>query len=191
MLNRNLINSLSKVLDKTTDLKKANAAVILLLTPKGRDYEILFVKRVERLNDPWSGQIAFPGGKTEFTDRSLKDTVIREVFEETNIKIKEENILGVLKIIKSEPKRNIRILPFIAAMEKKPLIQLNKNELDRFFWIPYKRVEGNRGTTNIGAKKIPAYIFRKDIVWGVTFNILNSFEKIIESLKKAETMVHL
>ena len=191
MLNSNLINRLQKVLDKSTDIKKANAAVILLLTPVGKDYEILFVKRVERLNDPWSGQIAFPGGKTDSTDRSLKDTAIREVFEETNIKIKEENILGVLKIIRSEPKRHIRILPFIAIIEKKPPIKLNKNELDTFFWIPYERIESSRGTINIGAKKIPAYIFKTDIVWGVTYNILNIFEKIIASLKKAKTIVQI
>lgn len=184
MLNLNLVNKLPKILNKASDLKKANAAVILVLTPIGKDYEILFVKRVERLNDPWSGQIAFPGGKTESVDRSLKDTGIRELFEETNVKIKDENILGVLNIIKSEPKRNIRILPFIATIEKKPDIQLNKNELDRFFWIPYERIEASRGTTYIGSKKIPAYIFRKDVVWGVTYNILNTFEKTIESLKK-------
>ena len=185
MLDLNLINRLPKILNKTSDLKDANAAVILLLTPIGKDYEILFVKRVERINDPWSGQIAFPGGKIESSDRSLKDTAIREVFEETNIKIKDENILGVLEIIKSEPKTNITILPFIAKTEKKPDIQLNKNELDRFFWIPYERIEGSRGTTDIGSKKIPAYIFKKDIVWGVTYNILSTFEKIIESLKKS------
>ena len=183
MLNSNLIKRLPKALINTSNVQKADAAVGLLLTPREEDYEILFVKRVERSTDPWSGQIAFPGGKIDSVDKSLKDTVIREVFEETNIRVEEENILGVLEIIKSESSRNIKILPFIIMLEKSPFIKLNKNELDRFFWIPYEKIETNRGITNFGSRKIPAYIFGKDIIWGVTYNILNAFSKIIESMK--------
>jgi 8-oxo-dGTP pyrophosphatase MutT (NUDIX family) len=185
LLNLDLIKKLPKVLNKKIDLHKADAAVSLLLAPIVEDYEILFVKRVERSTDPWSGQIAFPGGKIETSDNSLKDTVIREVFEETNILVKEENILGALEIIKSESKRNIKILPFIVILEEKPFIKLNKNELDKFFWIPYKNIENSRGITNFGSREIPAYIFGKDIVWGVTYNILAVFNKIIESLKNS------
>ena len=180
MLNSKLIKRLPDVLKKISDQQQANAAVSLLLKPAIRDYEILFVKRVERLSDPWSGQIAFPGGKRDPEDRTLKDTVIREVFEETNIKLEENNFLGVLEIIKSEPERNIRILPFVALLEKRPTIKLNKNELDRFFWISYKKIERNKGNVDVENKKVPAYILGEDIIWGVTYNILNKFRKNIE-----------
>ena len=182
MLTPKLIEELSVFLKRNPDFQEANAAVSLILKPAIKDYEVLFVKRVERQSDPWSGQIAFPGGKRDLRDRTLKDTIIREVFEETNIKLKKTNFLGVLKIIYSEPNTNFKILPFIALLKKNPIIKLNKNELDSFFWISYKKIKRNKGFVGARNKKVPAYIFGENIVWGVTYNILEMFRKNIELL---------
>lgn len=192
MLNSKIIKRLPEILGKVSEKYDANAAVSLILKPKLEDYEILFVKRVERISDPWSGQIAFPGGKRDPEDRNLKDTVIREVFEETSIKLMEINFLGVSKIISSKPKRNLRILPFIVFLEESPVIDLNKKELDKFFWVSYKKIESNRGIVNFGSRNVPAYILGDDIVWGVTYKILRDFNKIVELLinkKKVESQL--
>jgi len=182
VINLELINNLPEMLGKISKKHDANAAVSLILKPTLEDCEVLFVKRVERSSDPWSGQIAFPGGKRDPEDRNLKDTIIREVFEETDIKLTETNLLGVLKIISSKPKRNLRILPFVVFLEKRPIINLNKKELNKFFWVSYKKIERNRGIVDFGNRKVPAYLLREDIVWGVTYKILRNFNKIIELL---------
>ena len=182
MLNSKLIKRLPDILGKISEKHNANAAVSLILKPTLEDYEILFVKRVKRISDPWSGQIAFPGGKRDPEDRNLKDTIIREVFEETSIKLKEGNFLGVLNTISSKPKRTFKILPFIVFLEETPIIDLNKKELDRFFWVSFEKIESNRGSVDFGNRKVPAYIFGDDIVWGVTYEILRDFNEIVELL---------
>jgi len=184
LLTPKIIEELGVFLKKKFYLQVANAAVCLLLKPAVEDYEILFVKRVKRQSDPWSGQIAFPGGKRDLVDRNLKDTIIREVFEETNIKLKENNFVGALKIIDSELNRNFKILPFIALLKKNPRIELNKNELESYFWISYDDFNRSKGNAGFGNKRVPAYIFGENIVWGVTYNILEMFCNYIESIVK-------
>lgn len=179
MLNLNLQKGLPEVLKQISEEYDANAAVSLILRPTLEDHEILFVKRVERISDPWSGQIAFPGGKRDPEDKNLKATVIREVFEETSIKLEEINFLGVLKIINSKPKKNFKILPFIVFLEEPVSINLNKKELDRFFWVSLKKIKNSWGIGKFGDKTVPAYILGKDIVWGVTYKILRDFNKNI------------
>jgi len=39
---------------------ECRAAIVVLVSKNGR---ILVIKRKERPNDPWSGHIAFPGGR--------------------------------------------------------------------------------------------------------------------------------
>lgn len=182
MLTSKLIKKLPYLLRKNSEHQNANAAVGLILKTGKEDYEILFVKRVKRSSDPWSGQIAFPGGKHDPEDKTLKDTVIREIYEETGIYLQEDSFLGVLSVIKSRPNQNIKILPFIALLKEKPVIKLSKNELDSYFWIPYKKIVNSKGIAEINNRKVPAYIFKEKIVWGVTYRIIRKFRENIELL---------
>ena len=173
-------NKIKQVLRPISDHQEANAAVGLILIQVQQDFKILFVKRVERLSDPWSGQIAFPGGKKETKDSNLKDTVIRETFEETNIKLDEDNLIGVLEAIDSGHFSNIKILSFISLLKGPQIIKLNKKELDNYFWYSYKKILNNRSLVEINSKKEPAYILGDAIVWGITYKILREFCEIIE-----------
>jgi len=176
-------NKIKQVFRPISDHQEANAAVSLILISVRQDFKILFVKRVERLSDPWSGQIAFPGGKKESEDKCLKDTIIRETFEETNIKLDEDNLIGVLEAIDSGHFSNIRILPFISLLKGPQIIKLNKKELDNYFWYSYKKIRTNRSLVEINSKKEPAYILGEAVVWGITYKILREFCEIIEKEK--------
>lgn len=68
----------------------------LLLTAEA-DPAILFIKRKERAGDPWSGQMALPGGFVAAADRTLAATAMRETEEETGIRLNEPaTLLGAL-----------------------------------------------------------------------------------------------
>ena len=77
-----ITEKLSKTLKPAEDLD-AGAAVVVLLRAADQEFQVLFVKRAEKLTDPWSGQTAFPGGKRDPEDKDLKETVVRETLEET------------------------------------------------------------------------------------------------------------
>jgi 8-oxo-dGTP pyrophosphatase MutT (NUDIX family) len=181
MVSADVIESLAKVLTPISDEQGANAAVALLLKKKRGDFDVLFVKRIKKPSDPWSGQMALPGGKRESKDASLKGTVLRETFEETGIKLDQCRFLGVLTAVQSEPKPEITILPFAVLLEDEPKLKLNKAELETFMWVPYEEVVQSQGTAQFSFGKVPAFIFADAVVWGVTYKILSKLVKAVEA----------
>ena len=65
-----------------------------------KNNEILLIKRN---NDPFKGKWALPGGYVEYGEK-VEDAVVREVLEETGIKTKISDLLGVY----SDPNRDPR-----------------------------------------------------------------------------------
>ena len=180
MVSADVIEKLPQVLKPISEEQGANAAVALLLKSKRNDFDVLFVKRVENPSDPWSGQMALPGGKREPKDKDLKDTVMRETMEETGIKLDDRRFLGVLTAIRSEPKPEIKILPFVVLLEGEPKLKLNKAELESFIWVAFEEIVQSKGTVEFSFGKVPAYIFADAIVWGVTYKIISKFIQAVE-----------
>jgi 8-oxo-dGTP diphosphatase len=181
LVNVEVIAKLPTALNSVSEEQGANAAVSLLLKPMRDDFDLLLVKRVENPSDTWSGQMALPGGKREPADVSLKDTVVRETLEETGIALDTSRFLGVLAAVWSEPRPDFKILPFVALLEGKPRLKLNKAELETFIWVPYEEVVQSKGTVQFSFGKVPAYIFSEGIVWGITYNILSEFIQAVEA----------
>lgn len=175
------IEKLSKVLEPVSEGQDANAAVALLLKPADQDFKILFVKRVESPTDPWSGQMAFPGGKRDMKDQNLKQTVIRETLEETNINLLDRcRFLGVMEPLRSLPRLEMKILPFVILLEQEPEIKLNE-ELEWFVWIQLEELVQHRGMVKFSFGEVPAYIVGNSVIWGLTYRILENFVHILES----------
>ena len=187
MVSAEAIAKLPIVLESISNEQDANAAVALLLKPKRNNFDLLLVKRVENPSDTWSGQMALPGGKREPADMSLRDTVVRETLEETGIALDNSRFLGVLAAVRSEPRPDFKILPFVALLEGKPQLKLNKAELETFIWVPYEKVVQSKDTVQFSFGKVPAYIFAEGIVWGITYNILSEFIEAVETTQKKTT----
>ncbi len=71
------------------------AAVMILLYPKDEKVMCLFMQRPQ-YNGVHSGQISFPGGKMEDSDKNLTQTAVRETCEETGVCDKDISIIGKL-----------------------------------------------------------------------------------------------
>jgi 8-oxo-dGTP diphosphatase len=175
----NTVEKLPRILRPISDEQGANAAVALLLRPKGGDLEVLLVRRVENPSDPWSGQMALPGGKRDSADVNLPQTVARETLEETGIKLDHCRFLGVMTALRSEPRPRIKVLPFVVLLESEPQIRLNKKELESFIWVPYEEIVRSKGTAEFSFGKVPAYLLECGIVWGVTYRILELFVQAV------------
>jgi 8-oxo-dGTP diphosphatase len=180
MVNAETIKKLPNTLKPIRDEQGANAAVALLLKQSRGDFEVLLVKRVENPQDPWSGQMALPGGKREPRDRNLKETAKRETMEEIGVTIDDSRFLGVLTAVKSEPKPGLRILPFVALLDREPKLKLSREELESYVWVPYEKIVKSRGMVEFAFGKFPAYMVAEPAVWGITYRILSQFIQAVE-----------
>ena len=168
------------MLKPVSEGQDADAAVALLLKPVSHVLKILFVKRVENPADPWSGQMALPGGKRDAKDQNLKQTVVRETLEETNIKLLDRcRFLGVMEALRSTQRPEMKILPFVVLLKHDPSIKLNE-ELEGFVWISLKDLLQHKGIVKFSFGEFCAYIVGNTIIWGLTYRILEKFIHILD-----------
>jgi len=173
------LENLLRVLNTSSDMQNADAAVALLLRPVNEEFRILFVKRIESASDPWSGQMAFPGGKRSLKDRDIKQTAIRETLEETNVNLLQKcRFLGVLENMRSTVRPELLVAPCVFFLEHEPTIILNE-ELRGFLWFHLNRLHKHKGTANFPFGEVPAYFVNGDVVWGLTYRILEKFFQIL------------
>ena len=166
---------LSRALEPASEEQDADAAVALLLKPMDQALKVLFVKRVENPTDPWSGQMALPGGKRDAKDRNLEQTVTREALEETNINLLDRcKFLGVMGTLRSTRRPEMKILPFVVLIEHEPTIRLNE-ELEDFVWISLEELVQHKGTVEFSFGEVPAYTLGNSVIWGLTYRILEKF----------------
>ena len=66
---------------------RASVALIFRSTENGGK-ELLFIQRARREGDPWSGDMAFPGGRLQPEDASARAAAERETLEETGMDLR-------------------------------------------------------------------------------------------------------
>ena len=164
------------------------AAVALVLRgTRDDELELLFIKRAARADDPWSGQIAFPGGRRDPVDHTLEETAVRETREEVGLDLREHGtIIGAI----DEVRPRISVLPpvivrpFVALISGDPVVGIS-DEVAGSFWVPLDAVldpAASRVTAIDvrGARTMrPAIHFEGNVIWGMTENILRRFAEII------------
>lgn len=163
------------------DPEARSAAVALVLRAVGmRGLELLFIRRAEYADDPWSGQVAFPGGRHESGDDSLERTAIRETWEETGIDLAASGtILGALDDVRPNTAVLPRIVvrPFVAAVSPDAAIR-ESGEVAEAFWVPLDalREESGWGETEVTAggmaRRVQAFQHGEHVVWGMTERIV-------------------
>jgi 8-oxo-dGTP diphosphatase len=78
-------------------IKKTSLAVDIIIENRGK------IVLIKRNSEPFKGFFALPGGKVG-NEETVENAAIREAEEETSLKVKLKEILGVY----SDPKRDIR-----------------------------------------------------------------------------------
>lgn len=157
----------------------SHAAVAILLRERNDALEFFLVKRAEVEGDPWSGDMAFPGGKRGDDDRDLVETASREVLEETAIDLHEVSKLGYMKPLYSSVRANMKVQPIVYILDKEPEVSLNY-ELTRYLWAPLKELVRSRTKKDVKGWNRDVYKYDGEVVWGLTFRML---EQLIEMLE--------
>jgi len=164
-------------------VRRAAVSLILRLGDETGEPEIFFIQRAHYERDPWSGQVAFPGGREEPGDKSPVNTAIRETREETGIDIGVSGeIIGQLDDLRPQTVRlpAIVVRPFVALLGEHPALVLS-DEVSAGFWVPLAslRDETVWRDTIVTAHGIEftrrAFHHGEFVVWGMTERILSHF----------------
>jgi 8-oxo-dGTP pyrophosphatase MutT (NUDIX family) len=157
------------------------AVAILIRLVESSEPEIFFIQRAIYEGDPWSGQIAFPGGREEDDDSTLADTAIRETFEETAIDLRDcAELVGVLDDLhpRSERLPAVVVRPFVFLVAECPETLLSSEVAD-CFWVPLSSVLDRSvwrdATVRAGGTEMSRFAFhhRGFVIWGMTERILS------------------
>jgi 8-oxo-dGTP pyrophosphatase MutT (NUDIX family) len=170
-----LLNRIRRRL-KSSSEQNADAAVAIIFRYNRGDLELLLVKRAEVPGDPWSGDVAFPGGKKDRQDVDILATVFREVKEETNIDLNSILYLGVTKLVCSSIMPRVGILPLFYLQLKEQEIRIN-DELTSFFWVSLEKLRSSRDRSVVKGMYVPVFQIDDDVIWGLTYRII---ERLLE-----------
>lgn len=181
------LTHLAEVLARTpgapaeTDGSPARAAVALALRHDAAGaLDLLLIRRAERAGDPWSGQVALPGGRYAPNDESLLETALRETWEETGIDLHlHGRVLGTLDELRPRTATlpSIIVTPVVVALEAAPALVLN-HEVAEAFWIPVETLRdpavSRESSVHVrGATwRVPSFVLGEHVVWGMTERIL-------------------
>ncbi len=153
------------------------AAVAVVLTPGVNGVELLLIKRAVVAGDPWSGQIALPGGRRDSSDEHLLATARREAREETGIDLAEANLLGELDDLRpSTPTLPpVVVRPFVFGLPERPEVRANL-EVDLHLWASASTLKASAQLREVVVRgetmEVPAYVIGPHVVWGMTKRII-------------------
>lgn len=169
---------------RTVDAPDARPAAVALVLLDGAPggLEVLLIRRAVREGDPWSGQIAFPGGRYEPGDSELLATAIRETREETGVELADAEQLGSLDDLhpRTPTLPPVVVRPFVFALDRRPAL-VASTEVERAFWLQLARLgePGVRREITLTLRGVertfPAYLIDDEVIWGMTERILTPF----------------
>ena len=152
--------------------------------------ELIYTQRSSHLSTH-SGEVSFPGGKTEDGDSSLFDTALRESNEEMSLNRADVTMLGKLDYLISRHK--IEVNPFIATVDKAQNLQPNE-EIQEIFTVPLSFLLDPNNIKRESIERqgsvweVPTWKLKNQKIWGltamITVNFLNiCFDANIEILE--------
>ena len=163
------------------------AAVAAVLRVVEDEPELLFIKRAIVERDPWSGHVAFPGGRIEPGDDTLEDTAIRETHEELALDLRQGQMIGRLDDLAPRTRSlpPIIVRPYVAVVQP-DVTFVPSREVAATFWVPVSvlRDPGTQDehvmTVNGVRARFPAYRVDEHLVWGLTERIVRQLLSLFE-----------
>ena len=179
------------------DRHRRNAAVALVLRPPPGATDppvlasdLLVIKRAESERDPWSGQMALPGGSLDAADAGLVAAAIRETLEETGLDLSAGpggHVMGRIEPMRPLGVRLpvISIWPFVFRDAPGATARINSPEVAAVHWFPLEALidKANRGTYPYDdrgqVRSFPCIRVEGRVIWGLTYRIVTRFLEVV------------
>lgn len=166
---------------------RTRASVAMILNQGTNDIEILFIQRAAHDLDPWSGHIAFPGGKLEEGEIECQ-AACRETLEEIGLDLTQGRYLGRLSDIVGA-NLPVRVSCCLFGVERMLCRPILNEEVRDLFWVtlsdlrdPERRLQSS---VSFDEKrfKVPAIrlpVDDKPVLWGITYRLVMQFLSILD-----------
>ncbi|WP_085901095.1 CoA pyrophosphatase [Kiloniella majae] len=154
---------------------KTPAAVVVPLVEREHGFTVLLTKRTDHLHDH-AGQVSFPGGRVDPTDRNHCDTALRELEEEVGLPRKHVSIIGELDTYVT--RTGFVITPVVGLIKPPFPVEPDSFEVAEVFEVPlnfflkpgsrqrhFREFEGYR-------RYYYAFPFNDYFIWGATAGML-------------------
>lgn len=178
------------------DRHRKNAAVALVLRPprgvadpRVERCEVLAIRRAESSRDPWSGQMALPGGSLDSTDSGLMAAAVREAHEETGLRLDVDgHALGRIEPMRPLGVRLpvITIWPFVFRSDPAAQARIASQEVASVHWFPVRALDDRANRDSyayrdpaLGEREFPCIRLEGQVIWGLTYRILTQFLEVL------------
>jgi 8-oxo-dGTP pyrophosphatase MutT (NUDIX family) len=169
-----------------------HCAVALVLAYGRHELEACFIRRTEQMGDPWSGQVALPGGRAGATDVSASAVAERETYEEIGLKLKPVQRIGALPT--HAIRANMTLSPFIyyvrplqnEAPPQQVATARDLKEVASVFWVPLSHMFTSKNITTLDYPQsgmpttFPGIRFEDHVIWGLTLSVLKTFAQLVD-----------
>ncbi len=141
--------------------------------------EVLLIERARRDGDPWSGHIAFPGGRRDPADASLLATAVRETMEEVRLRLPPSSLVArVEDLFARSNATQVAQLVFALDDDGGPLAP--NEEVAAVLWTPLSVLVApeNAGTFQFDHDGLPLELpcvrFGGHVLWGMSYRMLQA-----------------
>ncbi len=160
------------------------AAVMALFYPNKEGKTTFLLTQRAQYNGTHSAQISFPGGKVDLKDANLKETALRETYEEVGVSVEDITIIRRLTDTYILPS-NFLVAPFIGICNSPPTFTPNK-EVDQLIEVLLENLIKEQNLTTVLMEtsymknvNVPCFRLNDYIVWGATAMILSEIKDLI------------
>lgn len=166
------------------------AAVAIILRDGEHGSEFLMMQRAFHENDPWSGQMSFPGGKIEADDVDAKAAAIRETHEEVGVDLREHEFVGQLDDLyglKVDGVYSVHVAAFVFKTQRELQLQGN-HEVADMLWIPFAFLDDEINSYDYyhpldESQRMPAILLnegKQQVLWGLSLRMLSMLHEMLD-----------
>ena len=170
---------------------RSRASVAMVLAEQEGKARVLFIERARDERDPWSGNLAFPGGRVE-PGESLHQAAERETQEEIGLDLSHARPVGRLADIVGT-NLPIQVSCFAYALcAPQPDLRLN-HEVQAAFWVDLSDLaDPSRHITtdvrfsvnrlNVPAIRLPDREW--PVLWGITYRLVMQVLEVLPGTRQ-------
>lgn len=172
------------------DAPRRAAVAMVLREGAAATPDVLLIERATKDGDPWSGHMAFPGGRMDAADAGIEHAAKRETLEEVGLSLEGAARIGRLDDLEGRHAgraNGMVISAFVYHVTAPGELAIDAREVRDAFWVPLLEL-GNperhvrrsfHGTAGLEFPGIVVGDPDRHVVWGLTYRFVEVFFRAV------------